>query len=31
VRDGRVGLPEVPGVGFETKGRLMALFERLLG
>jgi L-alanine-DL-glutamate epimerase-like enolase superfamily enzyme len=30
VRDGRVGLPDAPGIGFETKGRLMALFEELL-
>ncbi len=29
VRDGRVGLPDVPGIGFEDKGALFELFERL--
>ena len=29
VRDGRVGLPDVPGIGFEDKGALFELFQRL--
>ena len=29
VQNGRVRLPEAPGIGFETKGDLMALFSRL--
>ncbi|MYZ47239.1 mandelate racemase/muconate lactonizing enzyme family protein [Propylenella binzhouense] len=30
VRDSRVGLPDVPGVGFEAKSKLYALFRREL-
>jgi D(-)-tartrate dehydratase len=29
VRDGHVGLPDVPGIGFEDKGELFGLFEEL--
>jgi hypothetical protein len=29
VEGGRVRLPDVPGVGFEAKSNLMAVFERL--
>jgi len=29
VRDGRVGLPDVPGIGFEDKGALFEVFQRL--
>jgi D(-)-tartrate dehydratase len=29
VRNGRVGLPDVPGIGFEDKSELFALFEAL--
>lgn len=29
VRDGRVGLPDVPGIGFEDKDALFELFQRL--
>ncbi len=29
VRDGHVGLPDVPGIGFEDKGALFELFQRL--
>jgi len=28
---GRVALPEIPGIGFEDKAELMALFRRELG
>ncbi len=31
VRGGRVGLPDIPGIGFEDKAELMALFRRELG
>ncbi|WP_163559306.1 mandelate racemase/muconate lactonizing enzyme family protein [Halomonas sp. NO4] len=31
VEEGRVALPEVPGIGFEDKGELMAVFNEHLG
>ncbi len=31
VEDGRIGLPEIPGVGFEAKSDLMDLFRSLFG
>jgi hypothetical protein len=31
VEDGRIGLPEVPGVGFEARSDLMDLFRSLFG
>jgi L-alanine-DL-glutamate epimerase-like enolase superfamily enzyme len=30
VRDGAVRLPDAPGIGFETRGALWALFESLV-
>ena len=29
VEKGRVAMPEIPGIGFEAKSKLMALYDRL--